>query len=256
MRRSDACFVSNGLPRPATLSFAKREEMQRAPSTGSRATARIGHFFRRVRTGWLAFCRFLAWQRWKHRLATTFGDSFLGIHVVGWRMLSEYHQGSARALDIALAVFHGLAHVATVAANPALQILGANYALLYLTQKAPFFLHLSQDGLSEPCRTLCLLLSFFSIIATSFKPPFQAERDWLARRRRQLRRLRNSGMRQWQEEAHADTSPRRRRCSIWENFWMLTFGTSIRLTRQEVKRFTKITGIEPVNVKTLDDLDG
>ena len=50
--------------------------------------------------------------------------------------------------------------------------------------------------------------------------------------------------------------PRRKRCGTWENFWMLTFGTSLRLTRQEVERFTKITGIEQVNVKTLEDLDG
>ena len=50
--------------------------------------------------------------------------------------------------------------------------------------------------------------------------------------------------------------PRRKRCGIWENFWMLTFGTSLRLTRREVERFMKITGIEQVNVKTLEDLDG
>ena len=36
---------------------------------------------------------------------------------------------------------------------------------------------------------------------------------------------------------------------------MLHFGNSIRLTRTEVERFTRITGFEPVGVKTLDDLD-
>jgi hypothetical protein len=36
---------------------------------------------------------------------------------------------------------------------------------------------------------------------------------------------------------------------------MIRFGKHIRLTRKEVERFTKITGFEPVNVKTLDDLD-
>jgi len=36
---------------------------------------------------------------------------------------------------------------------------------------------------------------------------------------------------------------------------MLRFGKHIRLTRKEVERFTEITGFEPENVKTLDDLD-
>lgn len=36
---------------------------------------------------------------------------------------------------------------------------------------------------------------------------------------------------------------------------MLRLGNRIRLTRQEVERFTLITGFEPVDVKTLDDLD-
>ena len=37
---------------------------------------------------------------------------------------------------------------------------------------------------------------------------------------------------------------------------MLRLGKhTIRLTRKEVERFTEITGLEPVNVKTLDDLD-
>jgi len=36
---------------------------------------------------------------------------------------------------------------------------------------------------------------------------------------------------------------------------MIRLGKSIRLTRREVERFTKITGIEPVQVRTLDDLD-
>jgi hypothetical protein len=36
---------------------------------------------------------------------------------------------------------------------------------------------------------------------------------------------------------------------------MIRLGKNIRLTRREVERFTKITGFEPVGVKTLDDLD-
>ena len=36
---------------------------------------------------------------------------------------------------------------------------------------------------------------------------------------------------------------------------MIRLGKSIRLTRREVERFTKITGMPPVGVKTLDDLD-
>jgi hypothetical protein len=36
---------------------------------------------------------------------------------------------------------------------------------------------------------------------------------------------------------------------------MLRLGNSIRLTRREVERFTKITGIPPANVKTLACLD-
>jgi len=36
---------------------------------------------------------------------------------------------------------------------------------------------------------------------------------------------------------------------------MIHLGNSIRLTRREVERFTKITGMPPVGVKTLDDLD-
>ncbi len=35
---------------------------------------------------------------------------------------------------------------------------------------------------------------------------------------------------------------------------MLRFGQQIRLTRREVERFTEITGFDPVNVRTLDDL--
>ena len=35
---------------------------------------------------------------------------------------------------------------------------------------------------------------------------------------------------------------------------MIRFGQRIRLTRREVDRFTKITGIAPVGVCTLDDL--
>jgi hypothetical protein len=36
---------------------------------------------------------------------------------------------------------------------------------------------------------------------------------------------------------------------------MIRLGNHIRLTRKEVERFTKITGFEPVNVKTLESLD-
>jgi hypothetical protein len=36
---------------------------------------------------------------------------------------------------------------------------------------------------------------------------------------------------------------------------MICLGNTIRLTRREVERFTKITGIPPADVKTLDDLD-
>ena len=35
---------------------------------------------------------------------------------------------------------------------------------------------------------------------------------------------------------------------------MIRFGQRIRLTRREVERFTKITGIAPMGVCTLDDL--
>ena len=36
---------------------------------------------------------------------------------------------------------------------------------------------------------------------------------------------------------------------------MIRLGRSIRLTQREVERFTKITGMQPVEVKTLDELD-
>lgn len=36
---------------------------------------------------------------------------------------------------------------------------------------------------------------------------------------------------------------------------MIHLGNHIRLTRKEIERFTKITGFEPKDVKTLDDLD-
>jgi len=36
---------------------------------------------------------------------------------------------------------------------------------------------------------------------------------------------------------------------------MLRLGNQIRLTRKEVDRLTRITGFEPVNVKTLEELD-
>lgn len=36
---------------------------------------------------------------------------------------------------------------------------------------------------------------------------------------------------------------------------MIRLGSQIRLTRREVERFWKITDIEPVDIRTLDDLD-
>lgn len=36
---------------------------------------------------------------------------------------------------------------------------------------------------------------------------------------------------------------------------MIRIDKHIRLTKKEVERFTTITGFEPLNVKTLDDLD-
>jgi hypothetical protein len=36
---------------------------------------------------------------------------------------------------------------------------------------------------------------------------------------------------------------------------MIRLGNSIRLTRREVERLTKITGMAPVDVRSLDDLD-
>jgi hypothetical protein len=36
---------------------------------------------------------------------------------------------------------------------------------------------------------------------------------------------------------------------------MLRLGNHLRLTNREVERFTRITGIEPVGVKSLDDLE-
>ena len=36
---------------------------------------------------------------------------------------------------------------------------------------------------------------------------------------------------------------------------MIRHGNQIRLTRREVERFTRITGFEPVGVRSLDDLD-
>ena len=36
---------------------------------------------------------------------------------------------------------------------------------------------------------------------------------------------------------------------------MIRLGSQIRLTRREVERFRKITDIEPVDIRTLDDLD-
>ncbi len=36
---------------------------------------------------------------------------------------------------------------------------------------------------------------------------------------------------------------------------MLRLGSQLRLTGPEVERFTRITGFDPVDVKSLDDLD-
>lgn len=36
---------------------------------------------------------------------------------------------------------------------------------------------------------------------------------------------------------------------------MIRLGSQIRLTRREVERFWKITGIEPEDIRSLDDLD-
>lgn len=36
---------------------------------------------------------------------------------------------------------------------------------------------------------------------------------------------------------------------------MIRLGSQIRLTRREIERFRKITDIEPVDIRTLDDLD-
>ena len=36
---------------------------------------------------------------------------------------------------------------------------------------------------------------------------------------------------------------------------MIHLDSQIRLTRREVERFRKITGIEPVGIRTLDDLE-
>ena len=43
--------------------------------------------------------------------------------------------------------------------------------------------------------------------------------------------------------------------SATQNFDMIRLGNQLRLTGREVERFTRITGIEPVGVKSLDDLD-
>ena len=36
---------------------------------------------------------------------------------------------------------------------------------------------------------------------------------------------------------------------------MLRAGTTIRLTSREVERFARLTGFEPIHVRSLDDLD-
>jgi hypothetical protein len=43
--------------------------------------------------------------------------------------------------------------------------------------------------------------------------------------------------------------------SATQSFNMIRLGNQLRLTGREVERFTRITGIEPVAVKSLDDLD-
>ena len=43
--------------------------------------------------------------------------------------------------------------------------------------------------------------------------------------------------------------------SATQSFAMIRLGNQLRLTGREVERFTRITGIEPVGVKSLDDLD-
>ena len=43
--------------------------------------------------------------------------------------------------------------------------------------------------------------------------------------------------------------------SATQNFDMIRLGNQLRLTGREVERFTRITGIEPVGVKSLDDLE-
>ena len=43
--------------------------------------------------------------------------------------------------------------------------------------------------------------------------------------------------------------------SATQSFDMIHLGNQLRLTGREVERFTRITGIEPVGVKSLDDLD-
>jgi hypothetical protein len=40
-----------------------------------------------------------------------------------------------------------------------------------------------------------------------------------------------------------------------QSFDMIRLGNQLRLTCREAERFTRITGIEPVGVKSLDDLD-
>ena len=51
--------------------------------------------------------------------------------------------------------------------------------------------------------------------------------------------------------ARIDAGPQRTSQSVR----MLRLGNHLRLTGREVERFTRITGIEPVGVKSLDDLD-
>ena len=43
--------------------------------------------------------------------------------------------------------------------------------------------------------------------------------------------------------------------SATQSFDMIRLGNQLGLTGREVERFTRITGIEPVGVKSLDDLD-
>ena len=63
--------------------------------------------------------------------------------------------------------------------------------------------------------------------------------------RRRPRRRKLSAVLLTQADTHSAT----------QSFAMIRLGNQLRLTGREVERFTRITGIEPVGVKSLDDLD-